>query len=127
MDLQRQTESAHEFIKQVKFDIFHDRIFVLTPKGDVYDLSDGSTPIDFAYAVHTDIGNHCSGARINDKIAALDAKLKNGDLVEIIIDKKRKSPSRDWLKFAKTHKARAKIRQFAPSTFESIKKLIPRI
>lgn len=127
MDLQRHAENALDFIKQVKFDVFRDRIFVFTPKGDVYDLPEGSTPVDFAYAVHTDIGNHCSAARINDKIAALDAKLKNGDLAEIIIDKKRKGPSRDWLKFAKTHKARSKIRQFSPSTFESIKRLIPGI
>ncbi len=127
LDLQRQTTDAAEFIKQAKFDVFRDRIFVFTPKGDVYDLPDGSTPIDFAYAVHTDIGNHCSAARINDKISTLDAKLKNGDLVEIVIDKKRKGPSRDWLKFVKTHKARAKIRQAAPSALESLKKFIPGI
>ena len=127
LDLQRQTKDSSDFISQVKFNIFHSRIFVLTPKGDVYDLPENSTPIDFAYAVHTDIGNHCMSARINDKIASLDTKLKNGDMAEIIIDKKRNSPSRDWLKFAKTHKARAKIKQFAPTTFESIKKLFPGI
>lgn len=128
MELQRQAKDTNEFISQVKFDVFRDRIFVFTPKGDVYDLPEGSTSVDFAYAVHTDIGNHCVAVRINDKLMPLDTKIKNGDLVEIIIDKKRKGPSRDWLKFVKTHKARSKIKQFAsPTAFESIRKLIPGI
>lgn len=127
LDTQRAYVDSQDFIKQVKFDVFKDRIFVFTPKGDVYDLTEGSTPVDFAYAVHTDIGNQTMGALVNDKIAPLDRELRNGDLVEIIIDKKRKGPSRDWLKFVKTHRARSKIKQAtnAPAgRFENIKKLI---
>lgn len=128
LDIQRQAENTHDFIKQIKFNVFRDRIFVFSPKGDVFDLPDGATPIDFAYTVHTDIGNHAAGALINDKMATLDLVLKNGDLVEIIIDKKRKGPNRDWLKFVKTSKARNKIKQFSKnSRLEGIKRLIPRI
>lgn len=128
LDIQRQAEDTHDFISQIKFDVFHDRIFVFSPKGDVFDLPEEATPIDFAYAVHTDIGNHMTGALINDKMATLEQKLKNGDLVEIIIDKKRKGPNRDWLKFVKSSKARHKIKQFAKeSRLNGIKKLIPKI
>ena len=128
MDLQLNIKDTHDFIKQVKFDVFQDRIFVFSPKGDVYDLPEGATPIDFAYAVHTDIGNQCSGALINDKIATLDAKLRSGEVIEIIIDKNRKYPNRDWLKFVKTQKARNKIKQFSRlSKLETIKKLLPKI
>jgi GTP pyrophosphokinase len=126
MKIQRDAADTNEFIKQIKFDVFRDRIFVFTPKGDVFDLPDGSTPVDFAYAVHTDIGHHAMGALVNDKMATLDQKLKNGDLVEIIMEKKRKSPNRDWLKFVKTTRARDKIRQATKeSRFESFKKYIP--
>lgn len=129
MDLQKSYEDTQDFIKQAKFEIFRNRIFVLTPKGDVYDLPSGSTTIDFAYAVHTDIGNHAVSAMVNDKIAALDTILKSGDLVEIVIDKKRKGPSRDWLKVVKTHRARHKIKQalLTESRFAQIKKYIPGI
>jgi GTP pyrophosphokinase len=128
LDMQRNAANSHDFINQVKFDVFRDRIFVFTPKGDVLDLPEGSTPIDFAYAVHTDIGNQCAGALVNDKIAPLDYKLKNGDLVEIIVDKKRKGPNRDWLKFVKTHRARTKIKQAAKaSKLKNIKRLLPRV
>ncbi len=128
LKIQRDAENTSDFITQIKFDIFRNRIFVFSPKGDVFDLPDGATPVDFAYAVHTDIGNHATGALINDKIATLDHELKNGDLVEIIIDKKRKGPNHDWLKFAKTNKARNKIKQYSrDSRFESIKRLIPGI
>ncbi|MDP2830440.1 MAG: RelA/SpoT family protein [bacterium] len=128
LKIQRDAETTNDFITQIKFDVFRNRIFVFSPKGDVFDLPDGATPIDFAYAVHTDIGNHATGALINDKIATLDHELKNGDLVEIIIDKKRKGPNHDWLKFVKTGKARSKIKQFSrASRFESIKRLIPGI
>lgn len=128
LKIQRDAENTSDFITQIKFDVFRNRIFVFSPKGDVFDLPDGATPVDFAYAVHTDIGNHATGALINDKIATLDHELKNGDLVEIIIDKKRKGPNHDWLKFAKTNKARNKIKQYSQnSRFESIKRLIPGI
>jgi len=103
-------EKFLESLETLKIDLFQNRIFVFTPKGDVIDLPEEATPIDFAYYVHTDIGNKCSGVKINDEIASLDTKLNNGDVVEIIIDKKRKNPSSDWLKFAKTRHARNKIK-----------------
>ncbi|MEA3463821.1 MAG: RelA/SpoT family protein [Patescibacteria group bacterium] len=128
LDIQRQAENTHDFIRQIKFDIFHDRIFVFSPKGDVFDLPERATPIDFAYAIHTEIGNQIVGALINDKMAALEQELKNGDLIKIIIDKNRKGPNRDWLKFIKTNKARNRIKQYSrESRFDSIKKLIPKI
>jgi GTP pyrophosphokinase len=133
LELQHQhQDSTKEFVKQVKFDVFRNRIFVFTPDGDVIDLPEGSTVIDFAYAVHTDIGSKATGAIINDKIGALDQILKNGDSIEIIIDKKRKGPNRDWLDFVKTHRARSKIKQFISKNyswhmpgFGDIKKYIP--
>lgn len=126
--IQKEVENTHDFIKQVKFDIFHDRIFVFSPKGDVFDLPQGATPIDFAYVVHTDIGNQAVGAIVNDKITSLDQELKNGDLVEIITEKKRKGPNRDWLKFVKTATARNKIKQnLKHSVLDNIKRFIPRI
>lgn len=128
MDLQLNLEDTHDFIKQVKFEVFRNRIFVFTPKGDVYDLPSGATPVDFAYAVHTEIGNHCMGAMVNDNIVPLNTELKSGDLVEIIIDKNRKGPNRDWLKFIKTNRARNKIKSLSKtSRFEQIKKYIPGI
>jgi GTP pyrophosphokinase len=126
LDIQKNATDAIDFVKQLKFDVFRDRIFVFTPKGDVYDLPEGSTAVDFAYAVHTDIGSRCAGVLINDIIATLDAPLKNGDLVEIIIDKNRKGPNYDWLKFVKTNKAKSKIKQLAKiSPLENIKRFIP--
>lgn len=126
LELQANTKNSLDFIKQVKFDVFRDRIFVFTPKGDVYDLPEDAAPIDFAYAVHTDLGNKCVSALVNNKMVPLDAKLKSGDAVEIIIDKNRQAPNRDWLKFVKTPKARNKIKQYSKlSTLETIKKFIP--
>ncbi|MDD4901227.1 MAG: TGS domain-containing protein, partial [Patescibacteria group bacterium] len=128
LKIQAETEDTHDFIKKIKFDVFHNRIFVFSPKGDVFDLPEGSTPIDFAYTVHTDIGNQAVGARVNDKIAGLDQELKNGDLVEILTDKKRKSPSRDWLKFVKTATARNKIKQnLKHGMIDNLKRFIPGI
>ena len=128
LTIQRSAENAHEFINKIKIDVFRDRIFVFSPKGDVFDLPEKSTPIDFAYAVHTDIGNQATGALINDKMANLGQELKNGDLAEIITDKNRKGPNRDWLKFVKTSRARDKIKQAAKATkLEQIRKMIPGI
>jgi len=110
MDLMRQTVTSQEFVSTAKIDVFQDRIFTFTPKGDVIDLPDGSTPVDFAYAVHTDIGNQCVGVMINEKIAPLNTKLKSGDTVEIITEKNRLRPGKDWLKFVKTQRARNKIK-----------------
>lgn len=114
MELQRESESSLDFINRAKIDVFRDHIFAFTPRGDVIDLIAESTPVDFAYNVHTDIGNQCTGAMINGKMASLDTPLKNGDVVDIIRDKNRKGPNRAWLKFAKTHRARSKIKQFSP-------------
>ena len=97
-------------LDELKLDMFHDRIFVFSPNGDVFDLPEDSTPIDFAYAIHTDIGNKASTAKINHQIANLNTPLSSGDMCEIIVDKNRKSPNADWLKFVKTHHARSKIK-----------------
>lgn len=99
-----------ERLDELKLDMFHDRIFVFSPDGDVFDLPSGATPVDFAYTIHTDIGNKTTSVKINHQIANLDTELKSGDLCEIIIDKNRKQPNADWLKFVKTHHARAKIK-----------------
>ncbi len=101
-----------QYLKTLKIDALSDRIFVFTPQGDVIDLPEDSTPIDFAYHIHTDIGDKCVGAKINGLMESLDTPLKNGDMVEIITDKSRKGPSRDWLGFTKTGSARNKIRAF---------------
>ena len=81
--------------------MFQDRIFVLTPEGDVIDLPDGSTPVDFAYAIHTDVGHSCMSAKVNDQAVALDTPLKSGDMCNIITNKSRKSPNPQWLEFVK--------------------------
>ncbi|MDP2692450.1 MAG: RelA/SpoT family protein [bacterium] len=97
-------------LEEIKVDFLQSRIFVFTPKGDVIDLPEDATPVDFAYHIHTDIGNKCNGARINEKIARLDTPLRNGDVVDIIIDKNRKTPNQDWITFVKTHTAKNHIK-----------------
>lgn len=113
MQWQRRVKDPQDFLESLKHEVLQDRIMVLTPKGDVIDLPDGATPLDFAYAVHSDIGNHAIGARVNGNhaLAALDRLLENGDRVEIIVDPKRAGPSPDWLSTVKTANARAKIRE----------------
>ena len=128
LNIQRKAENTSDFISSVKLDVFRNRIFVFSPRGDVFDLPEKSTPVDFAYMVHTEIGNKATGALINNKMASLDQSIKNGDLIEIIIDKKRKGPNRDWLKFVKTRRAKDKIRQATKaSRLEQIKRMIPGI
>ena len=100
-----------KFMESLKIDIFKDRIFAITPQGRIYDLPEGASPVDFAYHVHTDIGNHCRAAKVNEKLVSLDYKLANGDRVEIIKDTKA-TPSRDWLNFTKTTVARNKIKNW---------------
>lgn len=107
---QKEVTENQKLLERLKIDVFQDRIFVFTPKGDVIDLPRESTPIDFAYHVHTEIGNQCVGALINNHIAPLDTALKSGDMIEILIDKNRKYPNQDWLKFVKTTVAKGKIR-----------------
>ncbi len=101
--------TSDEFLESLRIDFFKDRIFVLTPKGDVIDLPEDATPIDFAYQIHSDIGNQATAARINGKIASLDSPLKNGDVIEILIQKNKK-PSEKWVGFVKTNNARTKIK-----------------
>jgi GTP pyrophosphokinase len=112
LNAQKNSPDTKTFIQQLRLDIFNDRLFVLSPKGDVYELPTGSTPIDFAYAVHTDIGNKAKGVLINNKIGQLDELLHNNDIVEIIIDKQQTAPDPAWLKFVKTTKAKNSIRQY---------------
>jgi len=111
---QGEASKSKEFLEGLKIDFFKNRIFVFTPKGDVIDLPEGACPIDFAYAVHTDIGNQCAGAKINGKMSSLSQPLKNGDVVEIITDKNKK-PSRDWLEFVKTSFAKTRIKRWLKS------------
>lgn len=101
---------SQKYLEHLKIDVFQSHIFVFTPKGDVIDLPEESTPVDFAYHVHTDIGNHCNSALVNNQIVSLNTSLKSGDVCEIIIDKKRKGPNPDWLKFVKTNTAKTRIK-----------------
>jgi len=107
-DWQKKFYNSKEFLDSLKVDFFKDRIFVLTPKGDIIDLPDGATPIDFAYQIHTEVGDQAAGAKINGKLVPLDYKLQSGEVIEIII-KKRKLPSSSWLEFVKMSETRKKI------------------
>jgi guanosine-3',5'-bis(diphosphate) 3'-pyrophosphohydrolase len=112
MDWQKEVLDAEAFVDTVKVDIFQDEVFVFTPKGDVRSLPMGSTPVDFAYRVHTDVGHHCIGAKVNSRMVPLDYHLQNGDIVEVLTTKGAHAPSRDWLSFVKTSSAREKIRSW---------------
>ena len=103
---------AEEYIHSLKIDMFADSVFVFTPNGDVQNLPAGATPIDFAYAIHSAVGNRMVGAKVNNRIVTLDHQLQNGDVVEIMTSKNAKGPSRDWMKIAKSNEARSKIRQW---------------
>jgi GTP pyrophosphokinase len=111
MEWQRDLKDPTEFIETVKIDLFQDEVFVFTPKGDVKALPKGSTPIDLAYAIHSQLGEHCSGARVNGLIVPLRYALRNGDTVDILASNNQK-PSKDWLKFVVTSRAKTKIRHF---------------
>jgi len=115
MEWRQEVTDAHEFIDSLKTDVFQDRVYTFTPKGDIMDLPAGSTPIDFAYHIHTEVGNRCRGAKVNGRLVALDYQLRSGDQVEILTAK-RGGPSRDWLNphlgYVKTSRARSKIRQW---------------
>jgi len=124
LEIQKENKNTEDFVKEIKSNIFQDRIFVFSPKGDVIELPIKSTPIDFAYAIHTDIGNRTTQAIVNEKIVTLNHELKNGDLVEIIIDKSRKSPNSEWLSFVKTKRAKERIKQYSKNkTLDKFKKI----
>jgi GTP pyrophosphokinase len=106
------TEDSKEFVESIMKDFLGEYVFVLTPRGEIIDLPKGSTPLDFAYRIHTNIGHHCQGARVNGSLVRLDYKLKTNDVVEIITSNSQPGPSRDWLKIVKTQSARNKIRQW---------------
>lgn len=111
LEWQKDMQDAKEFVEQVKVDLFEDEVFVFTPKGDVVSLPKGSTPVDFAYRIHTEIGNRCVGAKVNGRIVPLDYKLNSGEIVEILTSKSA-TPSLDWLSFVATTSARNRIRQY---------------
>ncbi len=111
LDWQEELKDPREFMASLRFDLFEDEVYVFTPRGKVMELPEGATPIDFAYHIHTEVGDRCSGARVNGRLVPLNTKLKNGDTVEIITDPHR-HPSRDWLKLVKTAKARTRIKQW---------------
>lgn len=112
IELQDESRDAADFMESVKGDIFRDKVYVFTPKGDVTELPQGSGPLDFAYSIHTEIGNQTVGAKVNGKMVPLNYKLKNGDIIEILTSKQSFGPSKDWLNLVATSRARNKIRHF---------------
>ena len=111
--LESQADSdAEEFVQSLKIDMFDDEVFVYTPKGRIVSLPAGSTPIDFAYAIHSGVGNSMIGAKVNNRITNIDAPLKNGDIIEVLTSRSSKGPSRDWLNICKSNQARTKIKQW---------------
>lgn len=112
MEWQKDLKDPKEFMESLKVDLFTDEVYVFTPKGDVINLPSGSTPIDFAYRVHTAVGNRCVGAKVDGRIVPLDYKLKNGNIVEVLTSSNTNGPSRDWLKIVRSSQAKNKIRQW---------------
>ena len=115
MEWQKEVTDAESFVDAVKVDIFQDEVFVFSPKGDVLNLPAGSTPVDFAYRIHTEVGHRCIGSKVNGRMVPLDYELKNGEIVEILTSKAPHGPSRDWLSFVKSASARERIRKWFKS------------
>ncbi len=112
LEWQRDMRDASEFMETLKVDLFSDEVFVFTPKGEVVDLPAGATPVDFAYRIHTDVGNHCVGAKVNGRIVPLATALESGDIVEVLVNRKSPGPSIDWLSIVRTSQAKTRIRQW---------------
>ena len=112
IEWQGEMKDSEEFMETLRIGLFMDEVFVFTPKGDVKNLPSGSTPVDFAYSIHTTLGHQCTGAKVNGKLVTLDYPLKNGDIIQIVSSKQSAAPSRDWLQFVKTSKAKNRIRQW---------------
>jgi len=112
LDWQKELKDPHEYMESLKLDLFEEEVFVFTPKGRVINLPRGATPIDFAYVIHTDIGHNSIGAKVNGVMVPIESTLENGDIVEVIVSKSQKGPSRDWLNIVKTSRAKNKIRQW---------------
>ena len=112
MDWQSETKDSGEFMESLQIDLFRDEVYVFTPKGEVKALPAGSTPVDFAYAIHTDVGHSCVGAKVDNRIVPLTYRLQSGDIVEVLTSKTPQGPSRDWLQFVASSSARNKIRQW---------------
>ncbi|MEK7084594.1 MAG: RelA/SpoT family protein [Patescibacteria group bacterium] len=126
-DIQKDILNKLSDLEAMKVDFLQTRIFVFTPKGDVIDLPDGATPVDFAYHIHTEVGNKCTAAVVNDDMVSLDTNLKNGDVVEIVTDKNRKGPNQDWLASVKTHTAKNHIKAHQKSSITSwLKSVLPK-
>jgi GTP pyrophosphokinase len=113
---QKTIKDSSTYLKELRIDFFNDRIFVFTPKGDVKDLPHGSTPINLAYSVHSYIGDHARGAKVDGQIKGLDYHLRNGQVIEILVNKNQKGPNPDWLKFVKSASAKEKIRNYINKT-----------
>ena len=112
VNLQQELSDPQEYVEALKVDVFSDEVFVFTPRGDVIDLPKGSIPLDFAYRIHTEVGNHCVGAKVNGRLVPLEYKLKNGDIVSIITNQANNGPSRDWLNIVASSETRNKIRSW---------------
>ena len=112
LETQKEATNAHEFMENLKIDLFTDEVFVFTPKGNVINMAQGATPVDFAYMIHSEVGNKTVGAKVNGKIVTLNYVLNNGDIVEIMTSANSHGPSKDWVKFIKTSQARNKINQW---------------